>query len=427
LRKNKLTPNLNVFIIIIVAIVAAAIGYTLDDSLGVQLELLGALFWLSVFGATFVFVLLYFAQFITPLGGSDGWWQGWYLMVRAYFTSPSASVRLPGKSAKKDRKQKRKRKKKQSAKEELPPSFVTLNAGLLRPYQVIAVTKGKQYVGSKGPGFVMLGIKEQARKLINLRKQSRSQTIEVTTRDGIQIEATVTVEFQVERPPTTPDDRLLYPYEPEAVFFIAYADTIDENGIPQSWTSQIIAKAAGLALTELAKYSLDDILQPAKGVPGKVIEAVQRDLEAAFGQHHIQFLTIKTIPNIQDKVWEQQKKRWKSEWEHKIEIRQNAGRAEADRQLKQARARAQIEIIDTIARSIEAMRQENDADLAQIITLRMIEALEEAVSEGSIQAMVPQQIMASLVADTSRQMKTWGTEIPPPQISDRYRQKGKRP
>ena len=95
--------------------------------------------------------------------------------------------------------------------------------------------------------------------------------------------------------------------------------------------------------------------------------------------------------------------------------------------MKQARARAQIEIIDTIARSIDAMRQENDADLAQIITLRMIEALEEAVSEGSIQAMVPQQIMASLVADTSRQMKTWGKEIPPPQISAHYKQGEERP
>lgn len=410
------------------AIVVAAIGYTLNDSLGVQLELLGALFWLSVLGVTFVFVLLYFAQFITPLGGSDGWWHGWYLMVRAYFTSPSASVRLPGKSAKKERKRGSSRKKKsQQTKEELPPSFATLNAGLLRPYQVVAVTKGKQYIGPKGPGFIMLGIKEQARKLIDLRKQSRSQTIEITTRDGIQIKADVTVEFQVKRPSVTPNEKLLYPYEPEAVFFITYADTVDENGVPQSWTSQITAKAAALGLTELAKYSLDDILQPAAGVSGKAAEAVQKRLEDIFGAKHIQFLTVKTIPHIDDEIWEQQKKRWKSEWDHKIKIQKTAGQAEAERRLKQARARAQIEIIDTIARSIDAMRQENDADLAQIITLRMIEALEEAVSEGSIQAMVPQQIMASLVADTSRQMKTWGKEIPPPQISAHYKQGEERP
>ncbi len=407
----------------------ASIGYTLNDSLGVRLKLFGALFWLSVASVTFVFVLLYYAQFITPLGGSDGWWQGWYLMVRAYFTSPAASVRTPGKSSKKDRKQGRSRtKKRQRAKEELPPSFATLNAGLLRPYQVVAVTKGKQYVGPKGPGFTMLGIRDRVRKLVDLRKQSRSQTIKATTRDGIQIEAKVTVEFQVERPPVTPNDRLLYPYEPEAIFFIAYADTIDEKGVPQSWTSQITAKAASLALTALTRYALDEVILPTTGVALKVAETVKKELENMYKTQHIQFLQVKlTDLEIPKEIREQQKKQWKSEWQHKIEIQQNKGQAEADRRLKQARARAQIEIIDTIARSIDAMRQENDADLAQIITLRMIEALEEAVSEGSIQAMVPQQIMASLVADTSRQMKTWGQEIPPPQISANYKKKEERP
>lgn len=407
------------------AIVVASIGYTLNDSLGVRLKLFGALFWLSVAGITFVFVLLYFAQFITPLGGSDGWWQGWYLMVRAYFTSPSASVRMPGKSSKKDRKQGRSRtKKSQRVKEELPPSFATLNAGLLRPYQVVAVTKGKQYLGPKGPGFIMLGYREQVRKLVDLRKQSRSEIIKATTRDGIPIGAKVTVDFQVQRPLSSANDRLLYPYERDAIFFISYADTIDEKGVPQSWTSQITAKAASLALNALTPYTLNEIILPAGGVSiiGDVTTAVKRELEKIYRPHHIQFLQIKlTELDIPEAIRKQQKKQWESEWQHKIEIQQNAGQAEADRRLKQARARAQIEIIDTIARSIDAMRQESDADLAQIITLRMIEALEEAVSEGSIQAMVPQQIMASLVADTSRQMKTWGEEIPPPQISASYK------
>jgi hypothetical protein len=39
--------------------------------------------------------------------------------------------------------------------------------------------------------------------------------------------------------------------------------------------------------------------------------------------------------------------------------------------------------------------------------LRMIEALEDAVSAGSVQALVPQQIIAGLVGDASRQMQSW--------------------
>ena len=37
----------------------------------------------------------------------------------------------------------------------------------------------------------------------------------------------------------------------------------------------------------------------------------------------------------------------------------------------------------------------------------MIEALEDAVSAGSVQALVPQQIIAMLVGDASRQMQSW--------------------
>jgi hypothetical protein len=53
------------------------------------------------------------------------------------------------------------------------------------------------------------------------------------------------------------------------------------------------------------------------------------------------------------------------------------------------------------------MQREEGADLAQVIMLRMIEALEDAVSAGSVQALVPQQIIASLVGDVSRQMQSW--------------------
>lgn len=422
MSNNRTSLNINVLYIAIAAIVVAAIGYALKDSFGVQLRLFGALFWLSVTAIAFIFVLLYFAQYITPLGGNEGWWQGWYLMVRAYFTAPAPGARLPGNGTESSKQRRSRKKTARQAQEELPPSFKSLKAGLLRPYQVLAITKGKQYIGPKGPGFILLGRKEKVRKIVDLRKQSRSQPIKTTTRDGIQIEATITVEFQVAQPQTRINERILYPYERDAIFFIAYADTIDEKGNLQSWTSQIVAKAAALALPALNRYTLNNLILPASGVSviGDIAENIKKELIRNYRTHHIDILQVKIVPTIPDEIREQQIKQFIAEWQHKMEIKQNAGHAEANRRLKQARARAQIDIIETIARSIDTMRQENDADMAQIITLRMIEALEEAVSEGSIQAMVPQQIMASLVADTSRQMKTWGRDVPPPQISARY-------
>ena len=55
--------------------------------------------------------------------------------------------------------------------------------------------------------------------------------------------------------------------------------------------------------------------------------------------------------------------------------------AEAVRRVKQARARVQIEIIDRITQNIEAMRRSDAADLPDIVMLRMIQALEEAMAD----------------------------------------------
>jgi hypothetical protein len=53
------------------------------------------------------------------------------------------------------------------------------------------------------------------------------------------------------------------------------------------------------------------------------------------------------------------------------------------------------------------MHQQDQASLNEIITLRMIEALEEAMADGSAQALIPQQVITRLVMDASNQMQHW--------------------
>ena len=94
-------------------------------------------------------------------------------------------------------------------------------------------------------------------------------------------------------------------------------------------------------------------------------------------------------------------------WEQKIRSQQTIGSAEAIRQVKQARARAQIKIIDNIIQNIEAMRLESDEniELKKIILLRMMEALEDAAGDESIKALLPQQIVGGLVDEALSQIQ----------------------
>ena len=67
-----------------------------------------------------------------------------------------------------------------------------------------------------------------------------------------------------------------------------------------------------------------------------------------------------------------------------------------------ARARAQIEIISRITERIEAMSASGDAELTDVVALRMIEAMEEAVADDKVRDLVPQQAIGTL-----RQIQGW--------------------
>jgi hypothetical protein len=58
------------------------------------------------------------------------------------------------------------------------------------------------------------------------------------------------------------------------------------------------------------------------------------------------------------------------------------------------------------------MRRVENANLTEIITLRMIEVLSEAMTDEAVQALIPQQVIANLVTDASAQMQTWLNQPP---------------
>ncbi len=410
-------------------LVLAAAGYAIKDSQGVQFAWLGLSLW--AFSAVFIFVLtlVYFAQFVTPLSGADGHWQGLRLLFRALL---NLNVPPPAAPAAGDGRKKRRKAAAPEPKEaagQIPPSFAILRAGLLRPYQVaVVVTKKGAYVGPKGPGFVILERNEKIGLLVDLRRQSRVYPIQTSTRDGIKISADVTVEFQVKQP-ETPDDDILYPYDPRAVKQVFQTVTIDADGVVHPWTDQPAPQAAALALTELSHYLMDNILRPGYG-PNPLKEAagkakkemIERNANAGIAIHAVKIGGLK----FEEKIRRQQMEEWMSRWRQKMQAENRAHQAELDKLLKQARARAQVEIIERIAAALDAAQQEDEATLVQIITLRLIEAWEEAVGAGVVNSAASQQVIANLASATSEQIRMWSQNPPPPQIAPSI-QGGKEP
>ncbi len=382
------------------------LGRFLRDTQGVSHQWLVSFSWLVVASITFTLGVIYYAQYVSPLRGEEGWVAGVLLLFDAYIKT--AEKRL-------ERSQTDRKKKKAPPTEvdQLPASLKSLNAGFIKGYQVLAITKGNSYVRPAGPGFVVLYKGEQIWRVIDLRPQRRSQSVTTKTRDGIPVETAVTVTFRVRREVEndfSDEDTLLYPFDRDAIFHVSYDETVDEHGRLLPWTRQLTPPAAAILASEIPKHSLDELTRAVDGVSPleEIKHTITRELRRQFLPKGIEVLSV-GVGGVQlpDGVRDQHFLTWQADWLRKIRAAQDSGNAEAVRRMKRARARAQIEIIENITNSIDAMRQEEGVELSQMILLRMIEALEDAVSAGSVQALVPQQIIAGLVGDASRQMHLW--------------------
>ena len=415
--------------LLLALLLLAFLGRFLRDSQGVSHQWLVSYSWLGIAVATFALALIYYAQYVSPLRGEEGWVAGLLLLLDAYIKT--AEKRL-------ERSQPNQKKSKKSTSptevDKLPASLKSLNAGFIKGHQVLAITKGTRYVRPAGPGFVVLYKGEQIWRVIDLRPQRRSQTVTTKTRDGIPIETTISVTFQVRREQAGgfdgTDDDLLYPFDPEAIFHVSYDETVDEHGNLLPWTQQLTPPAAATLANEIPKHTLNELTRAEEGLsPLETIKlTITRELQRRFLPKGIDVLAVGvgglTLP---EEVRDQQFLTWQADWLRRIRTTNASGSAEALRRVKRARARAQIEIIESITSSIDTMRREEGADLSQIIMLRMIEALEDAVSAGSVQALVPQQIIAGLVGDASRQMQSWvesptsrSVRVDPPSLGSGY-------
>lgn len=378
------------------------LGHYLRDAHGVAHQWLVSFSWLIIASITFFLGLVYYAQYISPLRGEEGWIAGLLLLIDAYIKVAEARLRRPTSN---------------SNPKPLPPdiaslpaSLQSLRAGFIRGHQVLAVTKGSSYVRPGGPGFVVLYKGEQIWRVIDLRLQRRSQPVSAKTRDGISIETSVSVTFQVkQRPSGSQSSDLLYPFDRDAIFHVSYDDTIDEQGKLLPWTCQLTPPAAAMVATEIAKHSLNELTQAVEGVSPleEMKQTITQNLKRRFFAKGITVMAVGIGSlKLPESVRKQQFKTWQADWLRKIRVENASGSVEAVRLMKQAQARAQIEIIENITNSIDAMRQEEGAELSQVIMLRMIEALEDAGSAGSVHAFVPQQLIAGLVRDASNQMRT---------------------
>lgn len=351
--------------------------------------------WFVVAAFSCAFGIIYYAQFVLPHHEGENWLEGVAMMLRASVLFRS-SASTPERSE-------RFRKPVAAAATSPSPSFKTLGAGMVPSHQALVVGReDNSQLQPTGPGFVRLRRGEQPVQVIDLRLHKRKAKATANTRDGIPLEVSVGVVFQVKLSESDhPGDHLEYPYAKSAVLWASQLNTFDQDNAARSWSEQIAPQATTYMVSEIAQFTLDELWQD-RSIFSGIQQRVRRQLRSAFDEYGIKIFSVKVEPKkVPDEIIAQRLENWRAPWQSQIRARAAAGDAEALRMVKIAKAKAQVEIIEKIMRSIDEIRQGEETSLPQIVTLRIIDAL----PKNSTQTYLPSQVLTRIAMESSSQLQ----------------------
>ena len=395
-KNQQQSKSASLLLIILIVVLAVVAGIFFKDYRQVPYGWIISIIWLMASFFALGFGILYFAQFILPHHEGESWIEGVNMLLRSATHSGPRSKRslkaaeYPGQ-------------------ENLPPSFDSLQAGILRSYQVLAINEGARFARAAGPGFIRLAGGESVEQVLDLRKHVRAQEVATNTRDGIPLVTIVKIVFRVKPSGQAPaSGQLEFPYDETAIFQVSQASSVDENNELLPWTEQLAPQAASYLVSEVAQFTLNELSQE-PGLLNGIQRRVRRQLRSNFDGMGIKIFDVSvTMQDLPEEIVQQRLANWRAPWESEIRLQVAASDTNTLRRMKRARAHAQVEIIQTIMQNIDEMRRTESAALPQVINLRMIDALDEAMSSSTLQAHISGQVLADMALETSSLM-----QVPP--------------
>jgi regulator of protease activity HflC (stomatin/prohibitin superfamily) len=138
------------------------------------------------------------------------------------------------------------------------------NPGLIinKAHTAVPLSTGKGFSRVAGPGITFIGRPERPRQnqVVDQRAQSRGDKVRATTRDGIDVEFSLSVTFRIEqRPPTRPPVTVTS-YSESAVFNAIIAQR-SAKSVELKWDEIPLELAKNHARTVVAEYLLDRLLE----------------------------------------------------------------------------------------------------------------------------------------------------------------------
>ena len=404
-------------ILMLAILLLGAAGALLHDYREVPYDAVGAFLWGGAVLITFLLGTAHLSRRLLPIQGNLGWTEGFRLLWRSYTLGvnrllagrrhePMASISKA---------------KKTSADNVLSPSFKLLGAGFLFSHEAAAITRGNSFVRADGPGLVFLHPNETIAQVFDLRDPTRRQEVQATTRDGIPIATSVIVTFCVRRlapderrPRSVAMDTIPYPYDRNALFHLTYAGSITGDDNRLSWADQICPQAATLLVSEIGRYTLDELLISGAAKPlDDIKKNIQRGLEAMQTTDNgptlpkgvtIQRVNVGALA-LPRHVVQKRIETWQVDWESRAKKAVEDTQLELQHLTNQSRAHALADSIDSLLASIEAVHAQGETQLHDVILAQVVNVLEAMATNETSSGLPRRTQWISLASDTSQEIR----------------------
>lgn len=352
-------------------LLAAFLGGGLRVLSGLPAMLIAGFLWPVGLLAAFIFGLYYFAHFVLPLEADRARNEGFHLLQAFVNGRLRPRGDLPP---------------------ELPESFHHIGAGLMPSHLSMAITHSHEFTRATEPGFVRLRRGEQVLDVTDLRYQRTKQSVLAYTRDGIPLHVVVRVTCQVRQDDDERDGRIPYPVDRDAIFRLAYSESVDDAESLIPWHERICRQIAAELVAEISLHQLDTLYEE-DGVSriNEIRQRLEDNFRRRFGQAFayqrpddcpIGMLQV-SIGEISppDDVNMQRIRDWQTAWECRIREEEAEGETTILRQTRSDHRFAQMEVTRSLLENLEEMRRASQSprELTETVKLHVIETLEEVM------------------------------------------------
>jgi hypothetical protein len=224
--------------------------------------------------------------------------------------------------------------------------------------------------------------------------------------DGIPLETSLTLTFQVRQQQPAADPTTAFPYDPEAIFWVNYLESFKSSAGELPWSERAALDASGELIEEMSRYTLDELLSQGQTDVSAISQArsrLKKKLVANLEQFGITLLHVAIGSfRMPDEVVEQRIESWQDEIQERIERLMAVEEEYAKQRLIEAEGAAQVELVDKLTRKIEVTWAEGDLDLAGAIILQLLDQLAMAASDQQVRALIPADTMTRV-----QQVESW--------------------